>query len=68
LPLTGPLLVQGDCLTVLRSALDPAIDAMVTDPPAGISFMGQPWGSDRGGRGAWIAGLASIMAETRRVL
>mgnify|MGYP001619168741 CR=1 FL=1 len=33
----------GDCLDVLRAMADASVDAVVTDPPAGISFMGKTW-------------------------
>ena len=32
-----------DCLEFIRNIPDKSIDAIVTDPPAGISFMGQEW-------------------------
>ena len=38
-----------------------SIDAIVTDPPSGIEFMGKEWDSDKGGRDHWIAWLAGIM-------
>ena len=57
----------GDALDVLRTLPDNSVDAVVTDPPAGISFMGKHWDSDKGGRDAWIAWLASVMAEAWRV-
>ena len=60
--------MQGDCLEILRSAPDNSIDAMVTDPPAGISFMGQQWDSDRGGRAGWVSWLSAIMEQALRVL
>ncbi|MCP4244096.1 MAG: site-specific DNA-methyltransferase [bacterium] len=41
---------------------------MVTDPPAGIGFMGREWDKDKGGREQWIDWLAAIMVEARRVL
>jgi DNA modification methylase len=53
---------------ILRSLPDNSIDAIVTDPPAGISFMGREWDSDKGGRDAWVEWLRSIMAECFRVL
>lgn len=34
---------HGDCLDVLRTLPDASVDAVVTDPPYGISFMGQQW-------------------------
>jgi DNA modification methylase len=33
----------GDCLDVLRSLPDASVDAVVTDPPYGLEFMGQEW-------------------------
>ncbi len=33
-------LLNGDCLEVLKTLSDCSVDAVVTDPPAGISFMG----------------------------
>ena len=41
---------------------------MVTDPPAGIAFMGKKWDKDKGGRKLWIAWLESIMTEAFRTL
>lgn len=36
-------LKNGDCLKVLSGMADNSIDAVVTDPPYGISFMGKKW-------------------------
>jgi site-specific DNA-methyltransferase (adenine-specific) len=47
---------------------DNSIDALVTDPPAGIGFFGQSWDDDRGGRRQWIEWLTSILQECVRVL
>ena len=33
----------GDCLEVMRSMPDASVDAIVTDPPYGIAFMGRDW-------------------------
>lgn len=60
--------IHGDSLEVLREVPDACIDAVVTDPPAGIGFMGREWDSDKGGRQLWIAWLSSVMAECLRVL
>ncbi len=61
-------LMHGDCLEVMRDLPDCSIDSVVTDPPAGISFMGKGWDHDKGGRDEWIAWLSSVMAECLRVL
>ena len=63
-----PLVLQGDCAMVLRGLAAESVDAVVTDPPAGISFMGRRWDHDRGGRVEWIAWLASVMRECLRAL
>lgn len=34
---------HGDCLDVLRELPDDSVDAVVTDPPYGIRFMGKSW-------------------------
>lgn len=39
-------LYHGDCLDVLRELPDCSIDAVVTDPPYGLSFMGKRWDYD----------------------
>ncbi|QFG09089.1 DNA methyltransferase [Mycobacterium phage ThulaThula] len=47
-------LYHGDCLDVLAALPEASVDAVVTDPPYGISFMGRQWdqpgkfGSQRG--------------------
>jgi DNA modification methylase len=33
----------GDCLEVLRELPDASVDAVVTDPPYGLEFMGKEW-------------------------
>lgn len=38
--------IQGDCLEVLRTLPDCSVDAVVTDPPYGLSFMGKRWDYD----------------------
>lgn len=61
-------LLHGDALEVLAALPDNSLDAMVTDPPAGIAFMGREWDEDKGGREQWVAWLASVMREALRVL
>lgn len=58
----------GDCLEELQWIFDESIDSLVTDPPAGISFMGKGWDDDKGGRDGWIAWLTEVMMECHRVL
>lgn len=36
----------GDCLEVMRGMAEGSIDAIVTDPPYGLSFMGKRWDYD----------------------
>lgn len=60
--------LRGDCLEVLRTLPSESVDSVVTDPPAGISFMGKEWDDDKGGRDAWVAWLESVMREALRTL
>ena len=39
-------LLHGDCLELLRELPDCSVDACVTDPPYGLSFMGKAWDYD----------------------
>ena len=61
-------LINGDSLEILKKLPDNSFDSMVTDPPAGIAFMGKKWDKDKGGRKLWIAWLESIMTEAFRTL
>lgn len=36
----------GDCIAVMRGMPDASVDAIVTDPPYGLSFMGKRWDYD----------------------
>jgi DNA modification methylase len=38
-------LYHGDCLDVMASLPDASVDAIVTDPPYGLGFMGKAWDS-----------------------
>lgn len=38
-----PLLLRGDCLVELARIPDRSVDAVVTDPPYGLEFMGKGW-------------------------
>ena len=39
-------LIHGDCLQALASMPDACVDAVVTDPPYGLAFMGKRWDYD----------------------
>ena len=58
--MSAPDLRLGDCLDVLRSLPDASVDAVVTDPPYGLSFMGKRWDYD--------VPSVEIWAECLRVL
>lgn len=62
------MIFNDDCLSVLNKMESNSVDALITDPPAGISFMGKGWDSDKGGRDGWIAWMQEIMMEVFRVL
>jgi site-specific DNA-methyltransferase (adenine-specific) len=57
---TGYVLEHGDCLEVLRTMGSDSVDAIVTDPPYGLAFMGKRWDYD--------VPSVDIWAECLRVL
>ncbi len=61
-------IIQGDCLEEMKKLPDKSIDAIVTDPPAGINFMQKSWDGDKGGRNQWIAWMKDIAGECLRVI
>jgi site-specific DNA-methyltransferase (adenine-specific) len=59
---------NADSALLLPTLPAASVDALVTDPPAGIGFMGKEWDKDKGGRDKWIAWLAGILRECRRLM
>lgn len=53
-------LLHADCLDVLKTLADNSVDAVVTDPPYGLLFMGNKWDYD--------VPSAAIWAECLRVM
>jgi hypothetical protein len=51
---------HGDCLEVMATMADNSVDAVVTDPPYGLAFMGKRWDYDVPSEAVW--------AECLRVL
>ena len=62
------MLHLGDCLDILRTLAPNSVDALITDPPAGIAFMNKDWDKDKGGRDAWVKWMQEVMTEAYRVL
>jgi len=62
------MILNGDCVDVLEDLPAAAYDSLITDPPAGIAFMGKDWDKDKGGRDAWIEWMTGVMKECLRVL
>lgn len=52
--------ICGDCLEVMRGMEDNSVDAIVTDPPYGLKFMGKKWD--------YAVPSAEVWAECLRVL
>lgn len=46
-------LLHGDCLDILKTMPDESVDAIVTDPPYGLSFMGKKWDYDVPSEDIW---------------
>jgi hypothetical protein len=57
--------VEAEALAALPGLGGGCIDALITDPPSGIAFMGASWDRSKGGRAQWVAWLAGILAEAR---
>ncbi len=66
--MSNAVLLQGDCLEVLKELPDDSVDSLVCDPPAGIAFMGKAWDEDKGGSKQWISWLSGVMVEAKRVM
>jgi len=54
----------GDCLEVLRTMESDSIDAIVTDPPAGIAFMDREWDDFRRARNPADTGRDNVFGRT----
>lgn len=61
-------LLHGDSADLGEILPENSVDAIVCDPPGGLSFMGRKWDDDRGGRDAWSEWLASVLAPSFRAL
>lgn len=61
-------IICGDCREELPAIPEDSIDAIITDPPAGIAFMGKEWDKDKGGRNAWIAWMEEVAFGCLRVI
>lgn len=61
-------LIPGKCEEILPTFPADHFDAIVTDPPAGIGFMGKEWDKNKGGRDSWIRWMCGIAEECLRVL
>jgi hypothetical protein len=66
-------LICGDCLEVLPTLPEGSVDAVCTDPPYSLSFMGKAWDAELPGVGCWQAvlrvlkpgGYAAVFGGTR---
>lgn len=48
---------HGDCLDVMRGMADASVDAVVSDPPYGLGFMGKAWDHGVPGVPFWVEAL-----------
>lgn len=73
--------IHGNCAEVLRAMASDSVDALVTDPPAGVAFMNKSWdrpdafgvsGDDVDprlrDREAFVSFLAGVLSECHRVM
>ena len=47
-------IIQGDCIEEMKKLEENSVDAIITDPPYGLEFMGKEW--DKFKEGKNIAG------------
>jgi len=47
------MLIKGNCLEEMKKMEDNSVDAIVTDPPYGLSFMGKKWDYDVPSQEIW---------------
>src|SRR4249920_2947501 len=52
--MTSASVLVGDCLAVMPTLDANSVDAIVTDPPYGLSFMGKAWDHGVPGSAFWI--------------
>lgn len=57
-------IIHGDSLEVLSKIKTDSLDFMVTDPPAGIGFMGKDWDSDKTEQGQLLRAELRELAGT----
>jgi DNA modification methylase len=60
----GCRLACGDCRGVLPALTAGGVDAVVTDPPAGIAFMGKEWDDFRRSRNLADVGRGNVFGRT----
>lgn len=61
-------LIHGDCFHALKDIEPNSIDALITDPPAGIAFMGKGWDTEGAGRDSWIGWMFGVMKRCHRAM
>lgn len=53
--------IEGDCVDVMRGMDEAIVDAVVTDPPYGLEFMGKEWDAlTAKGRGAKVRARRAV--------
>jgi DNA modification methylase len=58
-------IIHGDCLDVMRWRDAETVDAVVTDPPYGLSFMGKHWDHGVPGTAFWTEALRLLKPGAR---
>lgn len=51
------MILHGDCVEKLKALEDNSVDAIVTDPPYGLKFMGKNWDYDVPSISMWVEAL-----------
>lgn len=60
--------LQDDVLNALATLPSNYFHGLLTDPPAGISFLDASWDHDKGGRTQWISWFSTVSSSLCRIL
>ena len=59
------MIINGDCIEVMRGMEPESVDSIVTDPPYGLAFMGKGWDHGVPGAEFWVEALRVAKPGTR---
>jgi len=59
------MIIQGDCIEEMKKLEENSVDAIITDPPYGLEFMGKDWDKfKKGERKSFVKGGGDVTEKT----